>query len=303
MTSNRTIISLLLAVGLAASACGSTGEEATPASVDVTVLSDDGTSDDPSSDDSSGDEATGDADSGDAEPDDAGSDGGGEPDEVDGSDDDGGNADSNTDSDEADGADEGSPLDFGPTAGTPLDVVGVRSDDTLNFRSGPGTQNEVLTTVAPRAAVDITATGEAWQFETSIWWKVTVDGQEAWANQRFLAPLGNVIDITDDVRASISSDRADTIEELAMRVAESRADTDPAPSIVVIGEPEALDAIGGRMVIDVLGFPDDSVHGERLVITVTFGREEGSDTVDFVTLDRVDALAVCARGLSDGLCL
>lgn len=298
MAPTRTLVSLFLALGLAASACGSAGEEATPGSVDVTVAPADDELSDGGSTDTIAEESTTDdqPDQGESGP---------ETDESDDAGDESGDTeeDDPDDVEEADGADEGSPLDFGPTAGTPLDVVGVRSDDTLNFRAGPGTQNEILTTVAPRAAVDITATGEAWQFERSIWWKVTVDGQEAWANQRFLAPLGDVIDITDDVLAAISSDRADTIEELANRVAESRADTDPAPSIVVIGEPEALDAVGGRMVIDVLGFPDDSVHGERLVITVSFGREEGSDTVDFVVLERVDALAVCARGLSGGLCV
>ncbi|MGH1504740.1 MAG: hypothetical protein ACRBI6_14360 [Acidimicrobiales bacterium] len=204
-------------------------------------------------------------------------------------------------------SDPGSPIDFGPSPGTPIAVVGVRWDDTLNFRSGPGVETDVVIDLPAIQdfPTPIVASGEAWQFPGSIWWKVEVDGQELWASQSFLGMLGNTTDITAEVEGLLGIQPITTIEDAADRVAATRLiDVESEIRIRHVVQPLAFD-FTSRAVIDVLGYPDDSVKGERLEITLDPVFDESGDEPELVgwVVTRVDSTPICSRGVSGGLCL
>ncbi len=204
---------------------------------------------------------------------------------------------------------EGEPLDFGPAEGQELAVIGVRFDDELNFRAGPGTDQDVIRSVAPLVETPIiVAAGEAWAFDTSIWWKVTIEGEEMWANQTFLGMLGEPTSIFAEVALTLEAGdglEGSSVEAIAEAVAASRTSEEPLPSVEFPGEPLAFDTGEGFAIVDLVGFLDDAVLGERLRVEVEFevGEDDGSDEPVVYRLTDVIATPICARGVSDGLCL
>lgn len=201
----------------------------------------------------------------------------------------------------------GEPLDFGPSEGTPLAIVGVAYDDTLNFRVDPSPDAEVLASYGPLSGdLDTSALGSAWAAPSGVWWMVEVAGTTAWANQAFLGSLGNTINAFDQLSAELETLQFDSVEAAALAVAELRSSVDPASEIVFAGEP-LLFEIGGFAVVDVMGLGDDAVKGERLRIDVSVvfdeeSGEEGGQDVAYVVLADVEITAICGRGVSDGLC-
>ncbi len=199
----------------------------------------------------------------------------------------------------------GSPLDFGPEAGTSLSVVGVRYDDRLNFRVDPSPSASILDTAAPLGGKNIVALGEAWQAPSGVWWKVAIDGQEAWANQRFLgSPIAGV-ERFPQVSSELASVEFETLADAAQAVAATRASTEPKSRVVLASEPLLFEE-GGRAIVDVLDLGDDAVKGERLDITVeTIYDEsgpEGAQDVLGVRVTSVRIIPICGRGVSGGLC-
>ena len=65
-------------------------------------------------------------------------------------------------------------------------VVLVPADDVLNVRSGPGVENEVVTTLAP-TATGVALTGNEAQVGSSTWVKIVTDDGTGWVNEQFLA--------------------------------------------------------------------------------------------------------------------
>lgn len=84
-------------------------------------------------------------------------------------------------------------------AGEGWRVTGVAADDVLNVRSGPGTQNGIIGTLAPDDTnVRLTGWGTT-QADGNEWWGVLLeDGSEGWVNNAFLAAPESW---TGDVRA------------------------------------------------------------------------------------------------------
>ena len=202
----------------------------------------------------------------------------------------------------------GEPLDFGPQPGTGLAIVGVAYDDELNFRDGPSTSADVITSFGPlNNDLDMAAVGESWAAPSGVWWKVNVDGDEAWANQSFLGSLGSTVNAFDDVGAELGVLKFENVEAAALAVAETRASTDPVSRIVFVGEPLAFDDVGFA-VVDVLDLGDDSVKGERIRIDVEVvfdeaSGEEGAQDIAFVVVNDVEITPICGRGTSGGLCV
>lgn len=203
----------------------------------------------------------------------------------------------------------GEPLDFGPAKGTKLIVVGVMYDDTLNFRVDPSPKATIVSTAAPLASADIVAAGEAWSAPGGVWWKVSIGGNDAWANQKFLGMEGNVINELDAVEADLGTLEFGDLREAALTVANSRAsDSDPTSRVQFAEEPLAFDTATGSVVVDVLDLGDDSVKGERLRIWVEniydeSSGDEGAQDLIGVEVISVEATSICGRGVSDeGLC-
>ena len=187
----------------------------------------------------------------------------------------------------------GEPFDLGPLAGDRLGVVGVASDDVLNVRVGPGTDQAIIARLSPLYS-DIIATGEHRILTQSIWNQVTVGSFTGWANSSYMAYLGSVDDITSDLVASSfggTIPTAETMLDLGMLVANDLKSDDPASKITVSVAPDVGDL--GEITIDIIGLGDDALFGIRIVVF-------GQPFEDGFSLGSVERQLLCGRGLSDG---
>lgn len=192
----------------------------------------------------------------------------------------------------------GERIEIFPYEGATLAVVGVEADDVLNVRAAPGVEHQVVAELAPLTD-DVAPTGHNRQLDDgSIWAEVAIDGGTGWANTAFLAHLGDTADITSELYPDVA-DRptAETMLELGRRVAADRVvDGEPEPAVVVVDAPSVGDL--GEVTVDVVGYPDDSVLGERLHVLA----EPGPGGESF-TVRTVEATTLCRRGVSDGRCV
>ena len=78
-----------------------------------------------------------------------------------------------------------------------LQVVGVRQDDTLNVRSGPGARNKVVGTLAPGAS-DVTATGLAADVDDDRWLQVKHGSTVGWVHSNYVRDISSGFESTDD---------------------------------------------------------------------------------------------------------
>ncbi|MFW6034017.1 MAG: SH3 domain-containing protein [bacterium] len=192
----------------------------------------------------------------------------------------------------------GERVDIFPYEGAQLTVVGVAADDTLNVRSGPGLDFDVLTQLDP-LATNVTATGHNRSLgDTDVWSELTVDGKTGWANRAFLMQSGQVTDVTTALFPT-PADRpaAATMLELGELVAGRRASDDPPSDIVVVDGPTVGDV--PEITLDVIGLGGDAQGGERLKIFAERG--PGGEGV---TVRAVEATRLCLRAVTeDGLCV
>lgn len=192
----------------------------------------------------------------------------------------------------------GDPFDIVPEEGAVLAVIGVEFDDVLNVRAGPGTDQEIVATLAPTAD-DVISGGEGRILPSSIWYLVTTaDGVTGWASSSFLGQLGAVDDVTSQVVASLGEiPVAETMLELGLIVAEELASEDPPSKITVTVAPTVGDL--GEVTYDVVGLGDDAVRGVRLHV---FGQEDESG--EAFSLKAVEQTVICGRAVTDdGLCV
>jgi hypothetical protein len=191
----------------------------------------------------------------------------------------------------------GERIEIFPYEGAELAVVGVEADDVLNVRAAPGVAYQIVAELEPLAD-GFTATGHNRDLDgDSIWAEIDVDGTTGWVNTAFVAQLGGTDDITSRLYPD-TGDRpiADTMLQLGELVATDVAGADAeAVDIVVVDGPSVGDL--GEITVDVVGYRDDSVLGERLRV---FGAEEGGEAFRVRT---VESTTLCRRGVSDGLCL
>lgn len=186
---------------------------------------------------------------------------------------------------------------FVPARGEIVAVVGVAFDDSLEVHAAPGENSETIANFAPLEDAIVSA-GEGRSLPSSIWWRVTMSDIDGWVGSRFMTRLGVVVDVTSQVVDSLGSlPAAETMVDLAMIVANDRASEDPPSNIVISRAPTVGDL--GEIIIDVVGFPDDAVQGERLHI---FGQPLESG--EGFSLKAVEATIMCRRGVSvEGLCI
>lgn len=191
----------------------------------------------------------------------------------------------------------GTEIQFGPANGDLLGVVGVRYDDALNLRSGPGITAPVIDTVAPTFE-GLVATGQTRQLPSgSLWINVDHAGMVGWANLFFVAYVGSVDDVTGLVVTALGEiPPATSMEELGLLVAGVFASTEDPPSrIVMTVMPTKGDV--GEVTYDVIGLGDDATLGYRLHVF-------GQIVDDVLGLHSVERTELCARGVTaDGLCV
>lgn len=192
----------------------------------------------------------------------------------------------------------GERVEIFPYEGATLAVVGVAADDTLNVRTGPGVDFDVVTELDP-LATDIVATGHNRSLgNDGFWSQITVDGRTGWVNTAFVLQLGQVNDITSTLFPT-PADRpgAETMLELGNTVGGMRASEEPRSRIVVVDGPTVGDL--GEITVDVIGLGDDAVGGERLHV---FANPDASG--EGFVVRTVEATTLCSRGVDpEGLCV
>lgn len=234
----------------------------------------------------------------------------------------------------------GTPAAFGPAAGTQLGVIGVAHDDWLNVRDVPS--GEIVATLtlqlSPQSPAEsallvrdadaeaafarigvagVTATGRTRDLATSTWHEIRAGPIVGWASSNYLAPLSPeaALDITAQVTADIDGDAsADTFAQLVDRVVATVASEEPRSRIRTTSAPDPSGDLL-EVVVDVVGQPDDSVRGYRLLIVAQMASDtralEDADSGDVTTalgpytLSSVLATPLCYshRGIStDGAC-
>ncbi len=192
------------------------------------------------------------------------------------------------------------PAPKAPEAGTVLEVVGVRFDDVLNFRVDPEPSANIVATARPDTVerpetTVIIATGEAAISGSSVWWQVTVDSQEAWANSRYLGVLGAGSDAPELIDLEATGDQG--LEDV---VAEARS---PGDATGVLLEVVGVDAISSIFSIDVMGTYGNGVKGERFEIEAYNIKAEDPDATPYVIGARIMSatrIPICEFGLDAG---
>lgn len=191
----------------------------------------------------------------------------------------------------------GERIEIFPFEGAELMVVGVAADDTLNMRSGPGVDFQVVLELDPLTD-GIIATGHNRQLEDgSLWSEIVYEDGTGWANVAFLLHPGMVEDVTSQLWPDpVDRPRAATLLELGLLVAQERASLEPPSEIVVVDGPTVGDL--GEITVDVIGMADDSIGGERLWVFA----EPDPGGEGFV-LRTLEVMFLCLRGVTDGLCV
>jgi hypothetical protein len=189
----------------------------------------------------------------------------------------------------------GEVVEIYPYEGAELSVVGVEAEDTLNVRAGPGTDFDVVTELDPLAD-GLVSTGQVRTLDDGSYWvEVQVDGVVGWTNRRFVSEMTGTTDVTHQLPQGLGGE---TMLDLAEAVADARAGVEegPAPTMTVVDGPSVGDL--GEITIDLVGYQDDAVSGERLHIFAT-PDESGEGFV----LKTVEATTMCTRGVTEGVCL
>ncbi len=196
-------------------------------------------------------------------------------------------ADGSTTTTEPAGDLPGEPIDVHPYEGAHLGVVGVAAGDTLNVRTGPGTDFDVVTELGPLSQ-EPTATGQNRTLDDgSLWVEVTVGDETGWVNGTYVAQPGAVVDVTADVPEVSGATVAALGEAVAAtRVSEGEG---PTPTVTIVAGPTDTE-----VTVDVIGLADDAQRGERLIVVATSGP-------DGFSVASVEAIALCARGVTEDL--
>lgn len=180
--------------------------------------------------------------------------------------------------------------DIGPVAGTSLAVVGVSYDATLPLRSAPGGEQPVVASLGPLEDA-LVATGRAQQVDSSRWFEVRLGLVTGWADSTSLAYLGATDDVTERIVDKLgSTPTAPSMLELGRLVATAEASTEPPVSRLTVTVAPTTSGGVGEVTYDVVGFPDDSVLGERVHVIATPG--------ETFTLKKAEATTLCRRGVA-----
>ena len=190
----------------------------------------------------------------------------------------------------------GEPIDFGPADGDVLMVVGVRHDDVLNLRAGPGTGQPIVDEIPPTFS-ELQAQGNTRDLSPGFWIEVDYEGTTGWVNMRYVAYEGVVTDETSTVVAELGERPVEpTMIDLGELVASVFAsEADPESAIVQVTPVSTGDL--AEVTFDVVGIGDDSVLGSRLHV---FAEKVAGG----FSLRSVEVTTLCGRGVTDdGLCV
>lgn len=189
----------------------------------------------------------------------------------------------------------GDPIDFGPAEGDVLMVIGVRHDDVLNLRAGPGVGAGIVGEIPP-TFTDLVALGNTRQLPVSFWIEVDYEGTEGWVNLSYVGYEGVVDDLTSTVVDELGEiPVVASMTELGELVAGVFASEEPESDIVQVTPVTSGDL--AEVTYDVIGLGDDAVLGSRLHVFAEM--VEGG-----FSLKSVELTSICGRGVDNqGLCV
>ena len=182
--------------------------------------------------------------------------------------------------------------------GARLTVVGIEAGSSLNVRELPGVEHPVATSLSVGGQPAV-ATGRARLLDdgtNAIWYEITTSDAIGWASGSFLAPLAGTQPTSRWAEIGLAFDSPEQAVD-GIRAAVLAQPGEGSPSVVVVAGPSA-DGERTSVTIDILGYLDDSVAGERLRIIGEAG-PRGS----FV-ISGIESTWLCQRGSanSEGLC-
>jgi hypothetical protein len=190
----------------------------------------------------------------------------------------------------------GEPIDFGPAEGDVLMVIGVRHDDVLNLRAGPGTSQAIRDEIPPTFD-DLVARGNTRQLPSSLWVEVSYENTTGWVSLKFVGYEGDTTDETARIVSELGETPVEaTMTALGELVAEQFASQDePESDIVQVTAVTTGDL--AEVTYDVVGLGDDAVRGVRLHI---FAEQSSGG----FSLKSVEVTLICGRGVDgDGACV
>lgn len=174
----------------------------------------------------------------------------------------------------------GDVIEFGPTAGDQIAVVGVAHDDELNVRIAPGTEFEIIETLDPLAD-EVIALGENRLLASSFWVEIQTADGPGWVNEAFVGFLGVSRELDSDVVAT------DAVA-IGQGIAAGYVSTEPPSRVTLVANE------GETVIYDVLDIGDDAVKGYRLTL-VTEPVSGGTGVASFTEQ------TICSRGLAQDL--
>lgn len=189
----------------------------------------------------------------------------------------------------------GEPIDFGPRQGDVLIVIGVRHDDVLNLRAGPGVSSPIVASIPP-TYTDLVAQGNTRDLPDSFWIEVDYAGTEGWVHMGFIGYEGAVDDQTSYVVDELGVRPVEpSMTDLGELVASVFASEEPESDIVQVTPVTSGDL--AEVTYDVIGLGDDAVRGVRIHIF--------AEMVDGgFSLRSVETTSICGRGVdADDLCV
>lgn len=189
----------------------------------------------------------------------------------------------------------GEPIEFGPVDGDILMVIGVRHDDVLNLRAGPGTGAAILQRIPP-TFTDLVALGNTRRLPRSFWIEVDFEGTRGWVNLSYVGYGGVVDDLTSTVVDELGEiPTAPNMVELGELVAGVFVSEEPESTVVQTTAVSSGDL--AEVTFDVIGLGDDALRGLRLHVFAEI-------LDDGFSLKAVEVTSLCGRGVTnDGSCV
>ncbi len=180
---------------------------------------------------------------------------------------------------------------FAPGVDDRVAIVGIASGETLPMRVLPGRDQAIVAEI-PSSAQDLFGFGQA--FETpdeQLWWLVRYGDAQGWIEPG-AAYLGSPEDISVSVAGRLERTSYDSIEDLVSDV--QRQFGDDAVLVTITDESSVGDVAA---TIDSLGSDDDSLVGERIIVTA-------NSATGSYRLTGAQRVPLCARGVNNsGICL
>ncbi len=178
-------------------------------------------------------------------------------------------------------------------------VVGVANDDVLNIRALPDASATIITSLEPTGEAVLTSRKR--DLSTSIWYEVESEAGFGWANAAFLAPMGGTRDATNEFADLLdgglptADSTAALIDAFSVELeAHGAAQEGPPVTVTVVDGPTSGDL--DEVIIDVLGYADDALRGDRLHLFIV---NEGGTA----SIKSIEATSVCQRGSDGAYCL